>query len=75
VGWNIDPSYTNGAAKAMGTGEPVPHDERYLVADEYMEVVYKLWESSWAPDSVVWSYECAYDPTKIRKIKHKGRRP
>lgn len=72
VGWNIVTSYTKGAAKALGQGEPVPHDERYLVADEYMEVVYKLWESSWAPDSVVWSNEVAYDPSKIKKIEHKG---
>jgi alkanesulfonate monooxygenase SsuD/methylene tetrahydromethanopterin reductase-like flavin-dependent oxidoreductase (luciferase family) len=75
VGWNIVTSYTKGAAKALGHDEVVPHDERYLVADEYMEVVYKLWESSWAPDSVVWSDEVAYDPTKIKKIEHKGDHP
>jgi alkanesulfonate monooxygenase SsuD/methylene tetrahydromethanopterin reductase-like flavin-dependent oxidoreductase (luciferase family) len=75
VGWNIVTSYTKGAAKALGYDEVVPHDERYLVADEYMEVVYKLWESSWAPDSVVWSDEVAYDPIKIKKIEHKGDLP
>jgi alkanesulfonate monooxygenase SsuD/methylene tetrahydromethanopterin reductase-like flavin-dependent oxidoreductase (luciferase family) len=73
VGWNIVTSYTNGAAKAMGQEKPVEHDERYLVADEYMEVVYKLWESSWADDSVVWDHDLAYDPTKIKKIDHKGK--
>lgn len=72
VGWNIVTSYTKGAAKAMGLEDVVPHDERYLVADEYMEVVYKLWESSWAPDSVVWRDDCAFDPTKIKKIEHRG---
>lgn len=56
----------------MGHVDVVAHDERYLVADEYMEVVYKLWESSWAPDSVVWSEDTAFDPTKIKKIEHKG---
>ena len=73
VGWNIVTSHTKGAAKAMGLADVVPHDERYLVADEYMEVVYKLWESSWADDSVVWSDEVAYDPSKIKKIEHKGK--
>lgn len=34
VGWNIVTSYTKGAAKAMGLDDVVPHDERYLVADE-----------------------------------------
>ncbi|PMD30654.1 bacterial luciferase-like protein [Hyaloscypha variabilis F] len=42
VGWNIVTSHTKGAAKVMGLEKPVEHDERYLVADEYMEVVYKL---------------------------------
>jgi len=73
VGWNIVTSYTKGAAKAMGLEKPVEHDERYLVADEYMEVVYKLWESSWADDSVVWDHDLAYDPSKIKKIEHKGK--
>lgn len=72
VGWNIVTSYTKGAAKAMGQEKPVEHDERYAVADEYMEVVYKLWESSWADDSVVWDHDLAYDPSKIKKIEHKG---
>jgi alkanesulfonate monooxygenase SsuD/methylene tetrahydromethanopterin reductase-like flavin-dependent oxidoreductase (luciferase family) len=73
VGWNIVTSHTKGAAKAMGLEKPVEHDERYLVADEYMEVVYKLWESSWADDSVVWDHDLAYDPSKIKKIEHKGK--
>ena len=25
----------------------VPHDERYKWADEYVDVLYKLWEGSW----------------------------
>jgi alkanesulfonate monooxygenase SsuD/methylene tetrahydromethanopterin reductase-like flavin-dependent oxidoreductase (luciferase family) len=73
VGWNIVTSFTKGSAKALGCEEVVPHDERYLVADEYMEVVYKLWEGSWAPDSVVWSDEMAFDLTKIKKIEHRGK--
>lgn len=73
VGWNIVTSYTKGAAKAMGHEEVVPHDKRHLVADRYMEVVYKLWESIWAPDSVVWSEDVAFDPSKIKKIEHKGK--
>jgi FMN-dependent oxidoreductase (nitrilotriacetate monooxygenase family) len=29
------------------------HDDRYDLADEYMDVVYKLWEGSWEDDAVV----------------------
>lgn len=72
VGWNIVTSYTKSAALALGYDDVVPHDERYLVADEYMDVVYKLWENSWAPDSVVWSDDVAFDPSKIKRIEHKG---
>ncbi|KAK5706642.1 hypothetical protein LTR97_001632 [Elasticomyces elasticus] len=38
-----------------------------------MDIVYKLWESSWADDSVVWAEDSAYDPEKTKKIEHKGK--
>ncbi len=38
-----------------------------------MDVVYKLWESSWSEDAVVWDRDLAYDPAKIQKIEHKGK--
>lgn len=72
VGWNIVTSWSKAAANALGQEDVTPHDERYEVAHEYMDVVYKLWESSWGPESVVWSDDTAYDPTQIKKIVHKG---
>ncbi|RDW76114.1 DszA family xenobiotic compound monooxygenase-2 [Coleophoma crateriformis] len=51
VGWNIVTSWSKSAAKALGQDDVIPHDERYVIADEYMDLVYKLWESSWASDS------------------------
>lgn len=36
----------------FGLDKPVEHDERYLIADEYLDFVYKLWESSWHDDAV-----------------------
>ena len=30
-----------------------PHDRRYELADEYLDVLYKLWEGSWDDDAVV----------------------
>ncbi|KAK5124174.1 hypothetical protein LTR85_001877 [Meristemomyces frigidus] len=75
VAWNIVTSWAKSAANALGYEDVVPHDERYALADEYMDVVYKLWESSWAPDSAVWDMEkgIAYDPSKVKKIEHKGK--
>lgn len=39
--WNIVTSWSKSAANALGYEDVVPHDERYEVADEYMDVVYK----------------------------------
>ncbi|KFA79087.1 hypothetical protein S40288_07039 [Stachybotrys chartarum IBT 40288] len=73
--WNIVTSFTKSSADALGHESTVPHDERYAIADEFMDVVYKLWESSWAPDSVVLDKTTgvAFDPEKIKKIEHKGK--
>lgn len=50
VGWNIVTGYLDSAAKAMGLSEQVEHDRRYDQADEYLDVLYKLWEGSWEKD-------------------------
>ncbi|GFF67912.1 dimethyl-sulfide monooxygenase [Aspergillus lentulus] len=74
-GWNIVTSYKKAAFKAIGLDSPIEHDERYQQADEYLRVLYKLWEGSWAsdavsPDPTTDSY---IDPDKVRTIKHRGR--
>ena len=47
IGWNIVTGYLDSAARGMGKAKQTAHDDRYDVAEEYMEVVYKLWEGSW----------------------------
>ena len=53
AGWNIVTGYLNSAAKGVGLDNQTAHDTRYEVADEYMEVMYKLWEGSWEDDAVI----------------------
>ncbi len=74
VGWNIVTSYLASAAR-NGLGEMLPHDQRYERAEEYMEVVYKLWEASWEEDAVVRdsAHDMHTDPAKVHTIDHKGR--
>ena len=74
VGWNIVTSYLGSAAR-NGLGEMLAHDERYERAEEYMEVVYKLWEASWEEDAVVrdGSRDMHTDPAKVHAIDHKGK--
>jgi alkanesulfonate monooxygenase SsuD/methylene tetrahydromethanopterin reductase-like flavin-dependent oxidoreductase (luciferase family) len=53
VGWNIVTSYLDSGARNMGLESQVRHDDRYEIADEYLEVLYKLWEGSWQDDAVL----------------------
>lgn len=39
--FNIVTSYTKTSAVALGYDDIVPHDERYAIADEFMDVTYK----------------------------------
>src|SRR5581483_9202449 len=74
VGWNIVTSYLASACR-NGMGEMLPHDRRYERAEEYMEVVYKLWEASWEEDAVVRdsTRDIHTDPARVRAINHKGK--
>lgn len=75
LGWNIVTGYLNSAAKGAGMDGQNAHDDRYAIAEEYMEVVYKLWEGSWADDSVHRDKQTGLftDPGKVRKVKHEGK--
>ncbi|MDZ5602984.1 LLM class flavin-dependent oxidoreductase [Pseudomonas sp. RP23018S] len=74
VGWNIVTGYLDSAAQAMGLAQQPAHDRRYDQADEYLQVLYKLLEGSWAEDAVVNDREQRVyaDPAKVRKVQHKG---
>lgn len=74
VGWNIVTSYLASACR-NGMGEMLPHDQRYERAEEYMEVVYKLWEASWEEDAVVRdsARDMHTDPARVHAINYRGR--
>jgi FMN-dependent oxidoreductase (nitrilotriacetate monooxygenase family) len=74
VAWNIVTSYLDSAARNLGLEQQISHDERYQVADEFLEVCYQLWESSWQDDAVLRDRESGVfsDPRKLRAIEHKG---
>lgn len=74
VGWNIVTSYLPNAAANFGHGAEVPHDHRYEIADEYLDVLYKLWEGSWDDDAVIQdrANRVYTDPAKVRYINHDG---
>ncbi len=74
IGWNIVTGYLDSAARNLGL-QRLGHDDRYDVADEYLEVVYKLWEHSWEDDAVPRdrSAKVYTDPRKVHPIRHQGR--
>jgi len=75
IGWNIVTGYLDSAARAMGFSRQMAHDDRYDLADEYMDVVYGLWEASWAPDAVRADRAAGIyaNPARVRPFRHAGR--
>ncbi len=75
VGWNIVTSYLKSAAVNMGLEDQVSHDERYDIAEEYVDVCYKLWEGSWEDGAVRLDKENGIytDPEKVHDIQHEGK--
>ncbi|SDB84102.1 FMN-dependent oxidoreductase, nitrilotriacetate monooxygenase family [Pelagirhabdus alkalitolerans] len=74
VGWNIVTSYLKSAAVNIGMDDQIKHDERYDIAQEYLDVCYKLWEGSWEDDAVELDAEndVYTDPAKVHDIQHEG---
>jgi FMN-dependent oxidoreductase (nitrilotriacetate monooxygenase family) len=75
IGWNVVTGYLPSAARNMGHEDQLEHDDRYDVADEYLDVLYKLWEGSWEDDAVQRNRETGVftDPAKVHEIGHAGK--
>ncbi|HEV2591394.1 MAG TPA: NtaA/DmoA family FMN-dependent monooxygenase, partial [Gaiellaceae bacterium] len=73
LGWNIVTGGTaDTAALAFGTPQ-IKHDDRYDMADDFMDVVYKLWEGCWEPDALVKDKNGVFAiPEKVHRIDHDG---
>lgn len=75
VGWNIVTSYLESGAKNIGQAGLQRHDNRYDIANEYLEVIYKLLEGSWEDDAVIRDRENRVFtlPEKVHEIGHRGK--
>jgi alkanesulfonate monooxygenase len=73
-GWNIVTGYLDSAAKGAGLAQQTGHDLRYDIAEEYMSVVYKLWEGSWEDGAVVRDPARGVftDAEKIHRVQFEG---
>ena len=74
IGWNVVTGYLDSAARGAGKDKQTAHDDRYDIADEYMEVVYKLWEGSWEDDAAIRDRARGIftDPSKVHRVTHEG---
>ena len=74
MGWNCVTSSNDGAAQNYGHEAQRPHDERYDVADEFADLVTKLWEA-WEPDAVVLDRDRPMfaDGSKVHPVFHEGK--
>jgi len=74
VGWNIVTGYLDSAARNLGQERQLGHDARYDLADEFLDVVYKLWEKSWEDGAVLRDRTRGIytDPARVHPINHRG---
>lgn len=76
IAWNIVTGTQDNGARNFGLPQLTDHSERYRWAEEYVDVVYKLWEGSWDDGAVLKDKASGVyaDATKIHKIYHEGER-
>lgn len=74
LAWNVVTGYLPDAARNFGLTEQIRHDDRYAIAEEYLEVVYRLLEGSWEDDAVVRDAQTLTytDPDKVHEIGFHG---
>ena len=73
AGWNIVTTSNPDAALNFGMTDQVEHDERYLMAREFYDVVTGLWDS-WADDAFIRDVDSGvfFDPERLHTLNHEG---
>jgi FMN-dependent oxidoreductase (nitrilotriacetate monooxygenase family) len=74
AGWNVVTSASENAAYNFGYEQQPAHATRYERADEYVDLVQKLWDS-WEDDAFLYDKESGvfYDVDKLHHPNHKGK--
>jgi FMN-dependent oxidoreductase (nitrilotriacetate monooxygenase family) len=75
IAWNIVTSYLESGARNFGRAALPEHDDRYAIADEYLDICYRLWESSWEDGAVVKDRKRGVyaDPSKVHSVDVDGK--
>jgi N-acetyl-S-(2-succino)cysteine monooxygenase len=74
IAWNIVTGAFSEAAANFGTAKHPPQNERYAIAEEFVEVVKGLWDS-WEEDAFVMNKATGQfiDASKMRELNHTGK--
>lgn len=72
AGWNMVTASSDRAAQNYGHDAQPDHDVRYEMAEEFTDLVIKLWES-WEPGSMIVDQDGVFaDPSKVHPVNHEG---
>jgi FMN-dependent oxidoreductase (nitrilotriacetate monooxygenase family) len=73
VGWNVVTSWSEQEAHNFGRDSHMAHDLRYRRAEEFVDVVFGLWDS-WEDDAFIRDKASGryFDPAKLHTIDHRG---
>ena len=74
VAWNVVTTATREAAQNFGLDDLPDHDTRYDMADEYLDLCRKLWDS-WEPDALIMDRKSGIfgDPRKVHELNFNGK--
>ncbi|MDO9407434.1 NtaA/DmoA family FMN-dependent monooxygenase [Patulibacter sp.] len=73
IAWNVVSNLLGW--RNFGHEERYGHDDRYALLDEYLDVLYKLWEGSWDDGALLQDRTSGRhaDPSRIHKIHHESK--
>ena len=73
VGWNVVTSWSEQEAHNFGSDRLLAHGNRYRRAEEFVDVVFGLWDS-WEDDAFIRDKASGryFDPAKLHNLRHEG---
>ncbi|GAA3138378.1 LLM class flavin-dependent oxidoreductase [Rhodococcus baikonurensis] len=71
--WNVVTSVNDAEARNFGVDQHFEHDKRYDRAEEFIDVVSKLWDS-WEDGAIIGDKKSGIfaDPDKVHEVNHHG---
>jgi len=73
IAWNVVTTSSAVVSDLFGTAQ-APHDERYAIAQDFLDLSYKLFEGSWEDGAVVVDKAARLyaDPRRVHPVAHDG---